>query len=87
MPKRVLDTNILLSFWNHCSQKSKGRFQAADARRWAKQLISFHNTNAILTPIYIEVLAGVTNAKEATAWEAFLAEFACVDRQQLFKED
>jgi predicted nucleic acid-binding protein len=87
MPKRVLDTNILLDFWNDRVRRCNGRFQPIDARRWAKDLISLHDSNAILTPIYIEVIAGVLNPNESAGWEAFLREFNCVDEQRLLSED
>jgi len=56
--KRVLDTNKLIRHWK--------RFKPADgvktpsgARAWAEQLIEFEKTDAIVTPVELELLAGL----------------------------
>jgi predicted nucleic acid-binding protein len=87
MPRRVLDTNILLDYWNHRVSRGGRKFTVSAVRAWANDLITLHNTNAILTPIYIELIAGTTTITEASLWKAFLDEFHCIDEQRILAED
>lgn len=39
--------------------------------------MTIHETDAIVTPVYLEMIAGVTNAEELHLTQAFLDEFRC----------
>jgi hypothetical protein len=60
MKRLVLDTSVLLGWWNRCRSQS-GHAADAGVERWARELIRLHDTDAIVTPVQIEILGGVTN--------------------------
>lgn len=77
MPKRLLDSTFLIAHLQRMSPLAgKG---ADDARNWAKRLIDIKGTNAMVSPVVIEVLAGVRDSHELALIEAFLEEIEVVD--------
>jgi predicted nucleic acid-binding protein len=56
-------------------------------RAWAGKLIDLHGSCRIPTPVYIEMVAGVTNADELKITQAYLDPFEIVDEGNLPKED
>ena len=52
---------------------------AGNAVEWARRLITIHDTNAIVTPVYIEFAAGVRNSAELELTRAFLDQFDVID--------
>ena len=85
MPKRILDTNRLINQFRLLQPYSSRK--AADAIRCAKELIELFGTNAIVSPIEIEVLAGVNNAQEMELTLVFLEQFQIVDDRRILPED
>ena len=85
MPRRVLDTNILINFWGDKRRAApRGRaVTVEDARQWAKELIKLYGTNAILTPIYIEYVSGKGSAREVSLARAYLEEFETLDADRI----
>jgi predicted nucleic acid-binding protein len=57
------------------------------ARIWAKEIITRYDTNAIVTPVYIEVIAGVQNQRELQLTREFLDCFQCVDMRRILPQD
>jgi predicted nucleic acid-binding protein len=85
MPKRLLDSSLLISHFRRISKLAeKGR---EDARVWAKRLIENKGTNAIVSPVVIEMLAGVRDSHELSLTEAFLDEFDVVDERRIPPQD
>ena len=84
MKKAILDTSILGTFWEHQGLTKKS---AADVRNAAKQLIKSRDTNAIVTPVYLECVAGVRTGNELKLMRAFLAEFNVVDAWHVSDDD
>ncbi len=85
MPKRLLDSTLLIAHFKRISPLAeKGR---EDARDWAKRLIENKGTNAIVSPVVIEMLAGVRDSHELSLTEAFLDEFDIVDERKIPPED
>jgi predicted nucleic acid-binding protein len=79
MKRHLLDTTILIGHWRRRQRGSlKGKTQR-DAVAWAKELIDLYETDAILTPVQIEMLAGVRNSDELKLARAFLGQFRCLD--------
>lgn len=85
--KLVLDTSVLLSWWNTCRSRCKGELTVALTRQWAQELMRIHNSKAIVSPVYIEVIAGVVQGNQLRLTRAFLEEFDCVDRELVPKSD
>ncbi len=85
MPKRLLTSTLLIAHLQRMSPLAeKG---ADDARNWAKRLIDNKGTNAIVSPVVIEVLAGVRDSHELSLTEAFLEEFEIIDQQRIPPQD
>ncbi len=88
MSRRVLDTNILVSYWGYRRQGRRYEdIQTSDARSWAQALIKFYRGDAIVTPIYIEYLAGQPTARAVGLAEAYLGEFEVIDQGSILDED
>ncbi len=79
MNRSVLDSSVLIGSWRHLSGGKLKQKTPGDAVRWAKQTIKTFDTNAIVTPAYLEMIAGASDEHESRLTEAFLAEFDCVD--------
>jgi len=54
---------------------------------WAEELIEIHDTNAIVTPVKIELLAGVMSQLEGERTRQYLACFDCVDKGDIRSQD
>jgi predicted nucleic acid-binding protein len=87
MARRVLDTNILLSFWWKRFKERPQERAEADARHWGRELIEAYQSNAILTPIAIELVMRSTNDVELKLRRAFLEAFDIVDQGRISRED
>ena len=59
----------------------------SDARHWAKQTIELYDTNAIVTPVYVEMVAGVSDKHELELTHAFLAQFDSIDKGKISQAD
>jgi predicted nucleic acid-binding protein len=79
MRKKILDTSILISHWRRRWSEARRSPAVADVRRWARELIDLYNTDAIVTPVYVEMLAGITSRQHLQLTRAFLSEFQCID--------
>ncbi len=87
MLKRVLDTCVLLTHWKQRKAAQVGELTLADVERWARELAAIHQGKAIVTPIYIEFLAGTRDSSEQRLAEAYLAEFDTIDKGNIPKRD
>jgi len=85
--KRVLDTSVLLRWWNQCRSRERRALSAKSVTQWARRLIETHDTNGIVTPILVEVVAGATSARELRLLKAFLEPFQCIDGQRILADD
>ena len=87
MRRRLLDTQVLISFWNREKRRAKSPLSPTNVAAWAKKLIVSQDTSAIVTPVFIEFIAGVTSANELRFALAFLAPFTIIDEGNIPKED
>lgn len=87
MKKQVLDTSILIAHWHTCRTAARGMITPAVVRWWAESLIRLRETDAIVTPVYVEMLAGVTSAEECRLTRAFLEKFHRIDGGRIPEED
>ncbi len=85
MPKRVLDTNILIGHFKR--QGPIGGKGPSDAEEWARGLIDNKGTDAIVSPVVIEVLVGVRDAHDLALTEAFLGMFRVIDEGKVLAAD
>ena len=88
MPRRVLDTNILINFWaGKVVRHRTSVLTQRDAASWAKELIELQGTDAILTPIYIEFVCGQGDENWMKLARAYLDEFEIVDGGRILPDD
>jgi len=79
MAKRVLDTSVLLSYWHRRTSEHLEAIDVQETETWAQDLIRSHATDLIVTPVYVEFIAGVRSSHELQLAEAYLAQFRVVD--------
>lgn len=87
MKRNILDTSVLIRSWREHSRGALKRRTPQDARRWAEQTIEFYETNAIVTPVWVEMVAGVSDSHELDWTRAFLDQFDCIDRRNITEAD
>ena len=87
MTLRILDTSVLVQFWNRARGQSSADEIEADSGQLAENLIASQKTDAILTPVYLEFVAGSQNEHELAAFRLFLARFRIVDNGRILPED
>ena len=88
MPKAILDTNVLISHWRKQRSKLSGRpVKKEDCAAWARELIDFRRSGAIVEPVYIEFICWARTKDELELLEEFLRYFDRVDRGRVLPED
>jgi predicted nucleic acid-binding protein len=87
MAKFVLDTSVLLHWWNERRSRHRGPVTVDHAQAWGRALAAAEKTTAIVTPVLIEVVGGTTRAAELRLMRAFLEPFVCVDGQRITAHD
>ncbi len=85
MYDRIIDTNRLIRQFRRLAPYASKTIQ--DAIRSAEHLISLLETDAILSPIEIEMIAGVVDRHEMTLTEAFLGRFRIVEERKILPRD
>ncbi len=71
MSRQILDTSVLISFWKLRAKKRKTVPNLVDAEKWAKELIALRRTDLIVTPVFLEFVAGAKNREELELYKAF----------------
>ena len=88
MGQRILDTNVLISFWWKCwNERSRDERTAKGVRNWARDLIKARNSNSVVSPVVVEFIAGSKNNKDLLLLRAFIEEFDIVDAGVIPRED
>jgi predicted nucleic acid-binding protein len=64
-----------------------GESTVRDARRWARELIQIEETDAIVSPVALEMLCGARDAHELRLSVAFIEEFRLADLGRVISED
>jgi predicted nucleic acid-binding protein len=83
MRQRFFDSTKLMT------ELKKLRFDStrADAERLDSKLIEIYDTKAIVSPVEIEVLAGVRDPHELELTEFFLGQFEIIDQRHIPPQD
>lgn len=87
MARKIFDTSALIQHWHDSGGRSPAGKTAADAAGWAQRLIAVHDTDAIVTPVFVEFIAGVTNSVELELTRSFLKEFRVLDGGRITIDD
>jgi predicted nucleic acid-binding protein len=87
---QVLDTNYLHEIWygRFPSPGDFGRVTSVrTAREAARRWLELFPSSAIVTPVRLEILAGVRDKDEKECTDAFLGEFRLLDRGIVLPDD
>src|SRR5437868_4981911 len=87
MRRTVLDTSILCSHWRRSFVQNRKPLTAALIKKWAALLADRYDSDAIVTPILIEFMAGATNRMELAWYRAFIRCFQVIDSQSILRDD
>ena len=87
MSRRILDSSQLISHWRHCRGGFSGSSTPNIVKNWARELIELHDSSAIVTPVYIEFIAGVQSHSELALARAYLSEFNILDEGRILVQD
>jgi predicted nucleic acid-binding protein len=87
MRRKCLDSCVLINHWQRCSGGSVAGWSPAEAATWAMKLIDMRGTRAIVTPVYLEMVAGTRNKHELMLTRQFLKQFKLVDDGNVVPED
>src|SRR5262245_33876297 len=87
MKKVILDTNILIAHWRRHFTCPRKKHRAKDAERWARELIKARQTDAIVTPVYVEMVCGALDQHELHLTLVFLDRFRRVDEGAIPPQD
>jgi predicted nucleic acid-binding protein len=85
MANRIFDTSHLIHHWKSFPKTT--RPTPANLRSWSEKLIALYGTRRIVTPVYVEMVAGVSTAEELKLTKAYLAAFKIADAGKIPKED
>ena len=88
MPRRALDTNILVSHW---IKVTRGIHPAAltteQAARWGRELAKLLDTDLTLTPVCLEFICGQRSSHEVQLARAYLGTFRVADKGTILDQD
>lgn len=86
MAKRVLDTNKLIRHWKRW-KPADGRKTSRGAEDWARKLIELEDTDAIVTPVELELLGGDLTDRDRQLTRAYLRPFRNIDGGKVLEAD
>lgn len=87
MARRILDTNVLIDHWRRCKKRLGREPTLAEAEGWARLLIKTHGSDAIVTPVYVEMIAGAMSSDQLKRFRVYLDVFDRVDRMAILPDD
>lgn len=87
MARKLLDTSVLIRYWRHRSGDSLKAKTIQDPGSWGKSLTELQGTDAIVTPVYLEFVAGVMSAHELKLAQEYLGQFKVVDGGNISASD
>lgn len=87
MSRFVFDTSVLIASWRRRFRGSLERVSEQKAAALADDIIDDYQINAIVTPVYLEFVAGVRTAHELKLARAFLGRLTVVDDRRILPQD
>lgn len=85
--RRVLDTSVLIGAWQRGRGKGPLSNDPGVIRQWAEQIILLYRSDAIVTPVVVEFIAGVRSSAELRLAHIFLDRFRSIDSGNISPED
>jgi predicted nucleic acid-binding protein len=87
MPRRVIDTNVLIELWHGRKPARRPVRSEEAADEAAAAWLRLNPKDAILTPVRLEFLAGTRDKEEQRLADRFLAAFEVLDGGRVLPED
>ncbi len=88
MPRRALDTNVLIRHWGDDLGYSRlEQVTPARAVASARRLVTIQRADAIVTPVYIEFICGHATAHSVRLAKAYLGVFEVIDAGRILPGD
>ncbi len=87
MRQVVLDSALLVAHWNRCRRGPLERYREPDVAGWAQKLIAIERSDAIVTPVVLELTCGVLSKRGLQLTRAYLGEFMVIDQGAVLNED
>ena len=85
MAKRIFDTSYLIRHWKTFPDPTKRTVE--NMRSWAEKFVALYGSRRIVTPVFIEMVAGANSSDELKLTYAYLDPFEIVDEGKIPKED
>jgi predicted nucleic acid-binding protein len=86
----ILDTSVLIRHWRISVERSRremDRIHEPEVIEWARELIRLWDTNSIVSPVYLEFVAGCRSQHELRLFDAYLSLFEVVDEGNIPEAD
>lgn len=87
MPRRVIDTNVLIELWHGRKPARRPVRSEESADEAAAAWLRLNPKDSILTPVRLEFLAGTRDKEEQRLADRFLAAFEVLDGGRVLPED
>lgn len=88
MPRKVLDTSVLVRYWRrHMGNLRLADVTTKDSEAWGNELARLYDGSAIVTPVFVEFVAGATTARELKLAQAYLRPFELLDKRAISAAD
>ncbi len=78
MPKRILDTNVLILNWRRLKENPS----EVDIKNNAGELIKLQGTKWIVSPVKVEFLCGADTKAKTKQYQYYLSFFEVLDEQR-----
>lgn len=84
----LVDTSILVRFWRQqASGLRLSQITRQGVEEWARRLSSVYRSDAIVTPVYVEFVAGAADSHELKLARDFLSQFEIIDQGRIPPQD
>jgi predicted nucleic acid-binding protein len=85
--RRLFDSNYLMNHYRRKCHSPIARWSERDAHAWADDLLELYQTNAIVSPVYLEFVAGTSSHADLKLSRAYLSRFVIVDGWKIVDRD
>lgn len=77
----------MIGYWRRHRARLRDDMTTQTALEWAREIIDLFGTDAILTPVWVEVVAGTQSSAELAFARLFLSHFRIADGGKIMTED
>jgi predicted nucleic acid-binding protein len=85
--RRLFDSNYLINHYREKCRTPIANWSERDAHEWALKLCKLHGTTAIVSPVYLEFVAGTRSRADLRLSRAYLSRFMVIDGWSILDQD